>query len=172
MIGCQRRDDKAVVVSTASDSVSVKGSVATEEQYEPSKFNSISEIVAKDSYSVWAKRGYETSSLSLHFQYQNTLNVAYSPECWITFPYKVDGERITVYWDTIIDTKYEFEIVRAIKASEPELVGKPFMELELENDSTLKATYLLPKLIRRINNSSKTRTFFTDRFFSSLEGYI
>jgi hypothetical protein len=38
------------------------------------------------------------------------------------------------------------------------------MVLELVNDTTLKATYPIPDLIRKINSSSKERTFFPEKF--------
>lgn len=86
------------------------------------------------------------------------------------FPYKLEGSKIIVYWDKYIDTKYDFDIVKAINKINKKYIGKPFMTLELVNDTTFKATYLLKELIKNINNSSKERTFFPDKFIVIQEG--
>lgn len=135
-------------------------------------FRNVNQIVADSSYSTWVKLNGDTASLALHFQYKDTLAVSYSPECWLMYPYKVDSDKIVVYWDNNIDTKYNFDIVKAINETDKYLVGKPFMILELENDTKFKATYLMKALIKRINNSNKERTFFPDKFIIAQDGYL
>ncbi len=127
-------------------------------------FKNISEIVADSSYSVWIKKKDNNFSLALHFQYKDTLAVSYSPECWLMYPYKIDRNKIVVYWDNNIDTKYNFDIVKAINKTDKKYIGKPFMILELQNDTTIRATYLLKELIEKVNNSNKERTFFSNSF--------
>ena len=46
------------------------------------------------------------------------------------------------------------------------------MILELENDTTFKATYPIKELIQKINRSSKTRTFFTQEYSIAQEGFL
>lgn len=135
-------------------------------------FKNVSEIVADSSYSTWVMFKDSTSSLALHFQYKDTLAVSYSPECWLMFPYKLDGNKIVVYWDKNIDTKYDFDIVKAINKTDKKFIGQPFMILELENDSTLKATYPIKELIRKINSSSKERVFFPDKYEIAQDGFL
>ena len=157
--------DKSILVDTIKKS----------EQNQISKrlsFKHVNEIFADSSYSVWVKLNGETASLALHFINKDTLDVSYSPECWLTFPYKVEGNKIVVFWDNNIDTKYNFDIVKAINKIDKKVIGKPFMILELENDTTLKATYPMKYLINRINNSSKERTFFPDKYVIAQEGYL
>lgn len=108
----------------------------------------------------------------MHFQEKDTLAISYSPECWLVFPYKLDKNQLIVYWDKNIDTKYNFDIVKAINKIEKKIIGRPFMVLELENDTTLKATYPMKDLIKKINSSSKERTFFPDKFHLVQEGEI
>lgn len=127
-------------------------------------FKHISEIVADSSYGVWVEKQGSNFSLALHFQYKDTLAVSYSPECWLMFPYKLDDNKIIVYWDNNIDTKYDFDLVKAVNKIDKKHIGRPFMVLELVNDTTFNATYILKDLIRKINSSSKERTFFPDRF--------
>jgi len=133
-------------------------------------FGNISEIIAYSSYSTWVDKQDSSFSLALHFQEKDTLAFSYSPECWLVFPYKFDKKQLTVFWDNNIDTKYEFDIVKAIKKSDKKFIGKPFMTLELLNDTTLSATYLIKELKATINNSNKQRTFFPDKFTLVQEG--
>jgi hypothetical protein len=141
-------------------------------------FKDISEITAENVYSHWVYLKDSISSLSLVFGQgviwqRDTLKVPYSSECWLTYPYKLDGNKIVVYWDTDIDTKYQFDIVKAIGKIDKKLIGKPFMILELVNDTTLKATYPMKDLIEKINRSSEdnNRIFFPDIFRIAPKNY-
>lgn len=135
-------------------------------------FKNVSEIVADSSYSYWVQLQDSSASLALHFQYKDTLAVSYSSECWLMFPYKLDRDKIVVYWDNIIDTKYDFDIVKAIRKTDRKYIGKPFMVLQLENDTTITATYPMKELVKKINSSSKERTFFPDKFVSAQDGFF
>lgn len=127
-------------------------------------FKNVLEIVTDSSYGVWVEKQDCNFSLALHFQNNDTLAVSYSPECWLMYPYKLDGDKIIVYWENNIDTKYDFDIVKAINKTNKKYIGKPFMILQLLNDTTLKASYLMEELISEINRSSKVRTFFPYKF--------
>lgn len=144
----------------------------TQEGQHPKRlsFESISEFVADSTSSIWVEKTYSSFSLALHFEEKETVWASYSPECLLVFPFKQDSNKLIVYWDNNIDTKYEFDLVKAVNKIDKALIGRPFMILELENDTTLKATYLLPDLKRRLNSSSKERTFFPDRFTLVQEG--
>lgn len=135
-------------------------------------FKDMSELVKKDFYSTWVNLHDGNASLALHFQYKDTLAISYSAECWLMYPYKLDKDKIVVYWDKNIDTKYDFDIVKAINKTDKRWIGKPFMQLELINDTTLKATYLMRDLIRIINASSNKRTFFPDEYMIAQDGYL
>lgn len=67
--------------------------------------------------------------------------ISYSPECVLLFPYTQDNNKLIVYWDNNIDTKYNFDIVKAINKTDRKIIGRPFLILELKNDRTLRATY-------------------------------
>jgi hypothetical protein len=133
-------------------------------------FKAISEVIADSSYSIWVEKMDSSFSLALHFGEKDTLWVSYSPECLLVFPYKQDINKIIVYWDNNIDTKYDFDIVKAISKIDKKIIGRPFMVLEIENDTTLKATYPMKNLIREINNSNGGRTLFPDKFNLVQEG--
>jgi hypothetical protein len=135
-----------------------------EETVKRVSFKNITEVIADSSYSIWVDKQDSSFSLALHFQYKDTLAISYSPECWLIFPYKVDENKLVVYWDNNIDTKYDFDIVKAINKTNKKYIGKPFMILELKNDTTFKVTYPLIELIKQINSSNKKRIFFPDKF--------
>jgi len=131
-------------------------------------FENVSEVVNNYGHWINVNEKDSTASLALVFALYNndTLWVCYCAECWLYFPYKFKDDKIIVYWDVNIDTKYKFDIVKAIMRTNKKLIGKPFMILELENENTLKATYLMKGLIEKINRASKTkRIFFPDKYY-------
>lgn len=150
--------------SLPSSENSISEPIKKEQEVARYSFSKVSEIVAPESHSCWVERQDSTFSLALHFLYKDTLAISYSPECWLMYPYKLEDNKITLFWDTFIDTKYDFDIVKAIGKLDEKYIGKPFMVLELENDTTLTASYLLKDLVRKINSSNKERTFFPNRF--------
>ena len=132
-------------------------------------FNNVVEVIQDPKSTSWVELKESSASLVLHFNldYKDTLCIMYSPECWLMYPFKIKNDKIIIYWDNIIDSKYNFDIVKAINKIDKKYLGKPFMVLELVNDTTLKANYPIPELIRKINSSSKERTFFPDEFIIS-----
>ena len=154
------------------DSIDNAETVITEQPTKRLSFKSVSEIVGDSSYSTWVNLRDSSASLALHFQYKDTLAVSYSPECWLMYPYKLDGNKIVVYWDNNIDTKYDFDIIKAINKTDNKYLGQPFMVLELENDTTFRATYLLKELVKKINSSSKERVFFPDKYEIAQHGFL
>jgi len=133
-------------------------------------FENILKIIDHSSSSTWVNKQNSNFSLALHFQEKDTLAFSYSPECWLIFPYKFDKNKLTVYWDINIDTKYDFDIVKAMKKVDKKFIGKPFMSLELLNDTTLSATYLIKEIRDEINSSSKQQVYFPNNFTLVQEG--
>jgi hypothetical protein len=137
-------------------------------------FKTIEEVVQYENSNAWFELGDSSASLALHFNlmYKDTLSVSYSTECWLMYPFKTDKNKIIVYWDNFIDSKYDFDLIKAINKVDKKYIGKPFMILELVNDTTLMATYPIPDLIGKLNGSSKRRTFFPEKFVISQEFYL
>ncbi len=138
-------------------------------------FKNAAEILADNSYSTWAEVKDGSASLALHFDYDGAVLASYSPECYLMFPCKLEGNKIVVYWDVDIDTKYDFDIVKAVNQIDKKYIEQPFMTLELANDTTFKAVYLLPGLVEKINNSSTEkprRTFFPDKYVIVQNAYL
>jgi len=125
-------------------------------------FKNIDEVVKDEKSNAWVEFKDSTSSLALRFNldYKDTLAISYSPECWLMYPYKIDENKIVVYWDNNIDTKYDFDIVKAINKTDKKYIGQPFMTLELINDTTLKATYPFPNLIKKLIAQAKSGLSF------------
>ena len=132
-------------------------------------FKNIDQVVKDEKSNAWVEFKDSTASLALHFNlgYKDTLAISYSSECWLMYPYKIDENKIVVYWDNNIDTKHDFDIVKAINKMDKKYLGKPFMTLELVNDTKLKANYIIPYLIKKINSSTKKRTFFPKKYVVS-----
>jgi hypothetical protein len=109
--------------------VTTDTSALSEQNHQPKRlsFRNITGIFADSSYSIWVDKQYSSFSLALHFQEEDTLEVSYSPECWLVFPYKQDTNRLIVYWDNNIDTKYNFDVVKAINKIDKKIIGRPFM---------------------------------------------
>lgn len=163
LAACGSNNTDQGLLDTTNGNVHATHNAQQESEQRPS-FKSIAEI--DDSYSTWVDVKGDTASLALRFwdRYKDTLLMSYSPECILMFPYTLDGNKMVVFWDDYIDTKYQFDIVKAIDKADKKLIGKPFMTLALINDSTLEATYIMTDLIKQINASSKERTFFPKRF--------
>jgi hypothetical protein len=137
-------------------------------------FNNIAEVILDKKSNAWVKFGVNQPSVALHFNlfHQDSLSVSYSPECWLQFPLKTENNKIIVYWNDFIDTKYDFNIVKTVNKIDKKYIGKPFMVLELVNDTTLKATYPIPELRRKINRSNTDRILFPDKFTVSQKFYL
>jgi hypothetical protein len=114
-------------------------------------FKNVKEVVQDKKTHPWVNVQGGKSSCALHFNLDNvdTLCIEYSAECWFMFPFKTNLNNITVYWDKIIDSKYDFNIVKTIARIDPKYSSKPFMILELLNDTTLAAKYPYPKQFYR-----------------------
>ena len=135
----------------------------------PLKFNNISEVVHDKHSTTWVKIEKDSPSTWLHFNlYQpDTLQIEFTPECWASFPIIASKEKIVVYWDNNLDTKYDFPIVKEINKTEESFIGKPFIIFSLKNDSTLSANYIYPELIERLNRSEKERLLFPETFIAT-----
>jgi coenzyme F420-reducing hydrogenase alpha subunit len=159
---------------TAKENIDTTKGKRQEETSKQLSFKNVTEVIQDEKSNAWVELKDSTASLALHFNLdkKDTLSVSYSPECWLMYPYKIENNKIIVYWDNIIDTKYDFDIVKAIRKIDKKNIGKPFMVLELVNDTTLKATYPIPDLIKKINNSSKKRNLFPDNFILSQEFFL
>jgi len=138
-------------------------------------FKNIQGVIEFAGAGTWSNTKNGLSSCMLYFNSGNagtdTLDIEYSPECWLSFPYKVVSKKIIVSWDKIIDSKYDFSIVKVINGVEKSYKGRTFMVLELLNDTTLQATYPDSKLINKLNGSAKERILFPREYYFSLKSF-
>ena len=128
------------------------------------RFSTVEQVV--EDQHPWALEGDGPISCQLYFNMDSVsvVSMQFTPECWVMFPIRVANDSITVLWEPQIDTKYEFDVVRTIRAVGHEMDGRPFMRLSLRDDSTLSATYLERELIDGLNKSELEPLFFPDRF--------
>ena len=165
LISCSNSNDKENQVAEKN---SIKATLPSDTMLPENKisFKNILEVVQHKTPGSWVYIKDSITSFALFFSAldSNMLGMKFSPECWIYFPYQYSSNEITVYWDTIIDTKYDFNIVKAINRIDRKFIGKPFMTLKLLNDSTLQPTYLFPEIIKQLNLSDKDRLLFPDRY--------
>lgn len=137
------------------------------------RFTNVLEVVQDTSANAWVEFNKNSASLALYFNLdlRGTLSVLFTTECWFYYPIKVENDKIIVYWDNYIDSKHDFDIVKAIKKIDKKYLGKPFMILELANDTTLNATYTIPEVVSVINNSSNKRILFPSKFVVTNDYY-
>jgi len=159
--------------NTKSDKTENVHKISHPKKTETKKRLSYKEVTElSESNSAWMKVQDSVTSLALNFRYKDTLTAFYSPECCLILPYKFKNGKVVVYWDKNLDTKYDFDIVKAVNKTSDKYIGKPFMILELVNDTTLKATYPIENLIHEINASGKNRTFFTPEYVVNQDGFF
>ncbi|MBX9733028.1 MAG: hypothetical protein K2X37_03120 [Chitinophagaceae bacterium] len=159
-ISCRPRDSNTIVAKS-TETINCKNSMDGIE-FEPKKtYKNVTEVIGN---SIWVEKQGQKFSLALHFQYKDTLLVSESPGCWLKFPYKQEGNKLVVFWNNQVDTKYDPDIVEAVYNADEKYLGKPFMILELVNDTTFSATYPIEQLVKEINNSNKKKVYFPARF--------
>ena len=128
------------------------------------EFKNVLEVVTDSSYNRWVNKEEGIASLSLYFMDSGFVSIAYSPECWLMYPYQIIEDEIIVYWNPSIDIKYEYEIVKVASEISKEYKDKPFMKLILVDGTTLKADYLMKEIISKINAIEEERILFADHF--------
>ena len=103
----------------------------------------------------------------MHFNFQkyNELRIEFSPDCFVSFPIVVRDNRIETHWSPKIDSKKEYEIVKAIKNANSSYKNERFIVFYLKNDTTLIVEYRSPNLRNKLNAASKDRILFTDKYY-------
>uniref|UniRef100_UPI00404A7F1D hypothetical protein n=1 Tax=Flavobacterium sp. TaxID=239 RepID=UPI00404A7F1D len=163
LIACKHHSSTDII-ATKSDTLNSNATMIDEQISKNERFSikNLSDIISNRS--VWAEKKDGRFSLAFYFQDKDTISVLYSFECWLMFPYKIDDDKITIFWDINTDSKYDnFDVLVAMNKIEKKYIGQPFMFLEMENDTTLRATYLIKEMISEINKSSKERTLFPEK---------
>ncbi|UOK41606.1 MULTISPECIES: hypothetical protein [Flavobacterium] len=141
----------------------------TEKTIDSIYFKNILEVINDKNSVPWVKFEKNSPSSILHFNLENpqTLSIEFTPECWAHFPIEIIEKKIVVYWDVNIDSKYNFDIVKAMNKIDKTLKGKPFIILELQNGNMLKANYQMKELRDQLNNTNMNDYFFADEFYAT-----
>ena len=127
-------------------------------------FSNIDSVIHSNKIGSWLNIQDSNFSCTLFFNTSafgpDTVMVKYSPECYFYFPLTTSSGTIVLYWDKIIDTKYDFKIIKLINKIDKKYLGKPFMTLKLINDTMMKATYLFPEIAKTLNSADTNRLIF------------
>ncbi|WP_395056910.1 hypothetical protein [Flavobacterium sp.] len=134
-------------------------------------FKNIIDVVNDKKSTPWVKSENDFASCILYFNLENLeiLAIQFTPECWAYFPIEIKKNKIIVYWDVNIDTKYNFDIVKTMNKIDESLKGKPFIILELRDGKMLKASYEIEKLREELNNGKEN--YFANEFYATTDLY-
>lgn len=138
----------------------------TKKKVENRKFPSVWNIV-NGKHSTWNNNKQGISSAILHFNFQkyNELKVEFSPDCIVSFPIVIRGNRIETHWHPTIESTKEYEIVKAINKAHSSYKNTRFMVFYLKNDTTLIVEYRTANLRNKLNATAKDRILFTDKYY-------
>jgi hypothetical protein len=129
------------------------------------RFGSLTEVIgSKEALRYWASK--ESYYPALHFDKKDTLGLEFDGQCEYSFPYKLEGNNIVVYWDIIENCTHDIGIKKSFGLKLRPAKGKPFMTLRLANDTMLKAAYIYQDWTNSVNNKYKGYQYFPDLFLS------
>lgn len=101
----------------------------------------------------------------------HSLIYSYSFPCGYTYPIKIDGNNIIVYWAYKEDCTVEIGIHKKFGLKESPAVGKPFARISIVNDTTVRMEYLYPEWVKafnEFNNPEKCDTILPVLFYSRI----
>jgi len=131
------------------------------------KFESMADVLDDPLSTHWFDSRDTSGPITLHFNFyqgyaRDTLVVSFNPECWATFPMSISSDTAFVRWMPVLDSKYDFTIVQAIRKLGKRFQNEHFMKLWLANDTTLEVEYPNSKLMAALRIEG-ARTRFPDR---------
>lgn len=124
---------------------------------------------AKDGYSEWAMMNDSSTSVSLHFnlvERREVVAIRFTNECWLELPIRSNGDTLIMIWSPDLDTKYDFDFVKAINMHPPAIPPVAFMTLHRATDSTLRVLQVDSSIAHSINltRSEGEIPWFPDSF--------
>ena len=154
--GCHSRQKTATSLKADSEKVSISSP--------KSGFKNISQVMADtDIQSYW--RNQTNGYPALHFsESRDTVRFEFNGQCDYSYPIKTMGDQTFLMWDTIENCTYGIGIKNTFGLKDHPIVGKPFVRLDLVNDSTLEATYLYPEWTGKFNQQWKEYSYFPSVF--------
>lgn len=166
LAGCNQSTPGEKSSSGSPDSVITEDADSIQRHYKAPvnpvhKFQNLADVLTKPD--VWGNYVEDNTSI-LHFgQMDDTVLIEYYGQCWYAYPYRMENNAITVYWAEKKDCVFDIGFDK-VKARPKPQTGKPFMQLSLKNDSTLKADYFYPDWIREFNGRLTGITAFPREF--------
>lgn len=130
----------------------------TASPYRKLPYKSISEVIEpSDKIKVWHSENFDPQfffSLA-----KDTLFILFNGQCSYGYPYKIKEDKIIAYWDFIEDCTHDISIKKTFGLKNHPVVGKPFMVIQLANDTTLKVDYLYPEWTKKFNAVKDSQAF-------------
>jgi len=128
-------------------------------------YKNLAEVVGeKDILKYWAAE--ESYYPTIHINSKDTLKLEFNGQCTYSFPFKMEGDSMNVYWDLIENCTHDIGIKKSFGLKDKPIKGKPFMSLRLINDTTLKAAYKYKEWSNQFNNEYKGYQYLPDTFLS------
>ena len=136
------------------------------------RYKNVNEIVNEKNGIQWAYKNYHKHRISalLYFNLEtcDNLSIEIGPVIfWLTLPIKIKDDKITVFWDDNVDYKYKTEMVKTFISVSKSHKGKPFMSLDLINDTTLSAIYYDSILVKKLNRLSNDIVIFPKTYHAN-----
>jgi hypothetical protein len=129
------------------------------------RYPNLSEVIGmKDALRYWAAE--ESYYPTLHFDSRDTLWLEFNGQCAYSFPIKMRGDSIVVFWDIIENCTHDIGIKKSFGLKVQPEKGKPFMTLRLVNDTTLRADYRFKEWVIQFNNGYQGYKYMPDVFLS------
>ncbi len=124
---------------------------------------------ASDSYPTFSTTCYSygggikdsVSHTAVSFSKQGTIHIMFPGGAGFTYQAKREVNKIIMYWDVQGDIKDEPELIETFGLKAGPKFDRPFAEFTLENDSTVKAHYLFPDWVRKVNALKEDTVFPT-----------
>src|ERR1700743_3629142 len=127
--GCHSRQKTETSLKIESD----KGTLSSPK----SKYTNIAQVISDtDIQGYW--RNQENGYPALHFsELRDTVRFEFNGQCDYSYPIKIMGDQAFLIWDTLENCTYSIGIKNTFGLKDHPLAGKPFMRLDVVNDSTL-----------------------------------
>jgi hypothetical protein len=91
--------------------------------------------------------------------------IQFDGQCMYSYPVLVKDKSITVLYDVKEDCTHYIGVRDSFGLKKFPQKGKPFIELQLINDTTLKAEYFYPEWVDSVNSINKNYPCFVNRFY-------
>ena len=110
----------------------------------------------------------ESGYPNLYFSWsKDSVTIEFNGQCQYTFPVRLNDSSLILYWVLFEDCTHDIGVTQDYGLKSSPAIGKPFMSLNLTNDSTLVSKYFYPEWVQKVNVRYSGYKYFPDKFMSS-----